>query len=156
MALIVLHLFHHLVGVQALVHQGADFVHNHGHFRTGGHGVNDVNSGVGIFFPIGVGGLNGGVVAAGESLGDGHGEDALVALKSIQPVGHVGAGGAALALEMLQVVNHLGYVLAAVVDVLLLPQDFQGDTLVPLGTLKQVGSGIGYNFIIHTVSLGKT
>ena len=99
---------------------------------------------------VGVRRLTGRVVAAGQALGDGDAEHILRIAKSLQPLAHIGAGGAGFPLKNLQILHHLDNTQAGSVHILLSRHDFQGHAAIVLpGSGKHIGGRIRYNSKIH-------
>ena len=141
--------------VQALAHQLPGLVQDHGHLGTGRHGINQDHLSAGMLFHIGMGSLSSGVVAAGNSLGNGGGKNHIGIAEGFQPLPNVGAGGTGLTLMGFQLRHHGGDIQLAVIHKFLVGNDFHRNAGKVLGAAQDVAAGIRNIFIIHSDTSSK-
>ena len=145
------HLFTDLVKLLALSQQIPQMLGQQALLRAGGKAVQHKHPLAGVLLLVFLGGQLGGIVAAGQSAGDGDGINFICALISLQPVADVGAGGAGLALIGAQGLGHAQGIHCAVVQIFgIVGDDLQGNAF-KIHALQgvQAGGGIHNDFGVH-------
>ena len=103
-----------------------------------------------MLFHIGFRCLPGGVVAAGQMLGDGNAENILGIAEGLQPFAYVGAGGAGFSLIALQILHHLSHVQPGGIHIFLSGYNLHGYAAVILvGNAQHIGGGVCNNSKFH-------
>ena len=103
-----------------------DLVHHHHHLRAGGQGIENVHLTAGIGLHVDLGRLLGCIVGAGQVLGNGQAADILGIAEGLQPLAHVGAGGAGLAGVTPQALHHFRQIQVGVIHIFPVSGDLHG------------------------------
>ena len=139
----------------ACLHQCRQTLGQQAAFRPGRQTVQHEHTGTFVLLPVFLGGQLGRVIAAGQRARDGDHEHFLRALVGRQPVGHIGAGCAGLALIAVQGLGHTERIQFCRVQIFpIVGHDFQRhtDKVHPAEGI-QVGGRVHNDLGFHTVHL---